>query len=185
MQKNKTVIVFFLLIATLVANSQSIDSITKNRHYSWSVSLTHNGISLVPTFSLGKPAVIFLVSAGNGKLTFEPDIRIALSGKPWSMLFWWRYKVVQHEKFRFSIGAHPAINFRTMRVPVNGDSTKVLVARRFLAAELVPNYILTENISIGIYYLFARGFDIATPKHSHFITLNTNTPGILFKTGCN
>ncbi len=178
MRRNKALFTFVLLTAAITSHAQSSDSTKKISHFSGSISLTHNGISLVPTFSLGKPAAIFLLSIGRGKLTFEPDIRIALSGKPWSMLFWWRYKFVQNERFRFSVGAHPAINFRTMRLPVNGDTTNVIVARRFLAAEFVPNYIISENISVGIYYLVSRGFDIATPKHTHFLTLNTNIRNI-------
>lgn len=173
-QKLGVLLVLILLLATIPSFSQTTDSIKKISHFSGSISVTQNGISLVPTFSLGKPAAIVMLTTGKGKLTFEPDLRFALSGKPWSMLFWWRYKVTQNAKFRFTVGAHPAINFRTMRLPVNGDSTNVIVARRFLAAEFVPNYIISENISVGIYYLVSRGFDIATPKHTHFLTLNTN-----------
>lgn len=178
MLKNKALFGFALFIVSITSHSQTTDSIQKISHFSGSISITQNGISLVPTFSLGKPATIIMLSTGKGKLTFEPDLRFALAGKPWSMLFWWRYKVVQHEKFRFSVGAHPAINFRSMRLPVNGDSTNVIVARRFLAAEFVPNYIISENISVGIYYLVSRGFDISTPKHTHFLTLNTNVRNI-------
>ena len=38
-------------------------------------SVTHNGISLVPSFSLGEPAAIFDVKMTKGKFSFEPDMR--------------------------------------------------------------------------------------------------------------
>ncbi len=47
-----------------------------------SASLTHNGISLVPSFSLGDPALLFDLKFTKGKLSFEPDMRFALEGRP-------------------------------------------------------------------------------------------------------
>ncbi|MBI1783341.1 MAG: hypothetical protein HYR66_18555 [Sphingobacteriales bacterium] len=168
-------LLLLVLLWSFTGFAQTKDSIS---HFSGSVNVTNNGISLVPTFSLGKPAAIFLLSVGKGRLSFEPDMRFALEGKPWSFIFWWRYKAVQSGKFRLTVGAHPAVNFRTYRLPVNGDSTDVTVARRFLAGELAPNYLLSKNVSIGLYYLFAIGFDINTPKYGHFITVNSNISNI-------
>lgn len=178
MKKLNALPLIVLLHFFVPAFSQTGDSTETISHFSGSISVTHNGISLVPTFSLGKPAAIFLVSVGGKRLSFEPDLRFALEGKPWSFLFWWRYKVVPSGKFRLTVGAHPALNFRTMRLPVNGDSADVIVARRFLAGEIVPNYLLSKNVSVGVYYLFSRGFDINVPRNSHFITINSSISNI-------
>jgi hypothetical protein len=158
--------------------AQQTDSTKKVAHFSGTVSITNNGISLIPTFSLGKPATIINLSAGKGKLSFEPDMRFALEGKPWSFLFWWRYKLVTTKKFKLTVGAHPALNFRTMRLLLGGDSTDVIVTRRFLAGELSPNFMLSKNISLGMYYLFSRGFDKNVAKHTHFLTLNSTVSNI-------
>jgi len=174
---NGFLVLFFLLVAHFTF-SQSTDTAKNITHFSGSASVTNNGISLVPTFSLGKPAALFMFSVGKGRLTFEPDLRFALEGKPWSFLFWWHYKVVQSGKFGLTVGAHPAINFRTFRLPVNGDSADVIVARRFMAGEVVPNYLLSKNVSVGVYYLFSIGFDINTPKYTHFVTLNSSISNI-------
>jgi hypothetical protein len=173
MQMRTWFAVLILLLLLNPAFSQKKDSTRSSSHFSGSISVTHNGISLIPTFSLGKPAAIMLLSTGKGRLTFEPDIRLALEGKPWSFLFWWRYKLMNTKKFRVTIGAHPAINFRTFRLPVNGDSADVLVARRFIAAELSPNFQVSKKASIGMYYLVSRGFDKNTPRITHFITVNS------------
>lgn len=177
-QKKSGFLVLVFLLLVHLSFSQRADTTKKSTHFSGSVSVTNNGISLVPTFSLGKPAAIFIFSVGNRRLSFEPDLRFALEGKPWSFLFWWRYKVVQSGKFKLTAGVHPAINFRTFRLPVNGDSSDVIVVRRFLAGELAPNYLLSKNVSVGIYYLFSIGFDATTPKYSHFITANSNISNI-------
>ncbi|MEZ0541066.1 hypothetical protein [Fibrella arboris] len=76
-----------------------------------SVSSTTNGIAFVPTFSPGRPPTIFELSVGGKRLSFEPPLRCALDGTPWSFLFWWRYEVVTANRFRVRTGAHPALTF--------------------------------------------------------------------------
>ena len=41
----------------------------------------------------------------------------------------------------------------------DGQQEEILESRRYLAAEIAPNYKLGENTGIGIYYLHGRGFD--------------------------
>ena len=100
--------------------AQKIDSTKSSTYFSGSVNVTNNGISLVPNFSLGKPAVIINLSAGKSWLTFDPDIRFSLSAKPWTMLFWLRYKVVPTGKFRLTTGTHLGLNFKINTLPING-----------------------------------------------------------------
>lgn len=136
-------------------------------------SVTHNGISLVPTFSLGDPALLFDLKFTKGRLSFEPDMRFALEGKPWSFLFWFRYKAIQNERFSLRVGAHPALNFRTVNIIRNGQNEELLESRRYLAAEIAPNYKISDKVSVGIYYLHGRGFDEGV-KETNFLVLNAN-----------
>lgn len=165
------------LTHTAFPQAQEADSTAMISHFSGSIFLTQNGISLVPTFSLDKPAVMFLLSMGKKRLTFEPDIRFSLEGKPWSMLLWWRYKLVQNNRFSLRVGAHPGFNFRTIPVVSNGKSKDVIETRRFLAGELVPSYMISKNVKIGMYYLFSQGFD-DSQKYTHFLVLNSAFPNI-------
>jgi len=136
-------------------------------------SITHNGISLVPSFSLGDPAAIFDIKMTKGKFSFEPDMRFALEGKPWSFLFWFRYKAIQKGRFSFRIGAHPAMNFRTVNIVRNGQAEELIETRRYLAAEIVPNYEISDKVSIGMYYLRGQGFDEGV-KTTNFVVLNAS-----------
>lgn len=170
------IIVFIVLVLLAHASfSQNADSTKPISHFSGTIAATNNGISLIPTFSLNDPAVLFNLSIGGDKLSFEPDIRFAMEGKPWSFLFWWRYRI-RSDKFQMAIGLHPAINFRTQVSPTDGS--EMIVARRFVAGELAPNYLVSKNVSVGMYYLASRGFDKGTPKHAHFITINSNIRNI-------
>src|SRR5947209_12032526 len=114
--------------------SQKVDSTKKINHFGASVSVTNNGIAFVPAFSLGKPAVVFDMSAGR-RLSFDPQFRFALDGKPWAFLFSWRYKLLSNTKFRLVIGAHPSLNFKTVSLTTDRVSTTSTIVRRNLTAD--------------------------------------------------
>jgi hypothetical protein len=181
MQKNPVLLFLLFLFFLLFAHpsfSQKNDTTKKVLNFNGSVSVTNNGISIVPTFSLGKPAAIFILSAGKNRFSFDPDLRFSLSGKPWGFLFWVRYKLVTKEKFKMNAGTHLGLNYRRTVLPVNGDSSELNVVRRYLATELYPRVLLAKNISMGIYYLYSHGLDEGTIGNTHFITLNTNFSNI-------
>lgn len=168
----------FILFITSFSYAQPTDSITGIDHVTAAVSVTNNGISLLPTFSLGKPAAIFDMSVGGRKLSFEPQFRFALSGRPWSILFWWRYKLMNAEKFSINIGAHPALAFRMAPASINGISSETIMADRYLAGEFSPNYWISRSISVGMYYLYSHGFDINATNNTHFVTLKSDFTSI-------
>lgn len=165
-------VILALLLFTPVAGAQSSDSTRLLSHFSGAVTVTNNGISLIPTFSLGDPAAIFNLNMGRRKLSFEPELRFALEGRPWSFLFWWRYQAVETEKFHLRVGLHPALNFRRQSVELNGETRTATITRRYFAWELAPNYFVGKNISVGMYYLYSRGLDQGTTKSNHFVTVN-------------
>lgn len=178
MQKNTGLLVIVLLLLAHLSFSQKTDSTKSSSYFSGSVSVTNNGISIVPTFSLDKPAAIFMLSAGKNRFSFDPDLRFSLSGRPWSFLFWARYKLVTNDRFQMNAGTHLGLNFRRSVLPINGDSSEVNIARRYLAGELYPWFLLTKSISVGIYYLYSHGIDEGTIGNTHFVTLNTNFSNI-------
>ena len=178
MQKITVLLVVGLLMLTQNSFSQKTDSTKSMYHIKGAVTVTNKGLSFIPTFSLGKPAAIFDLSMGKKKLFFEPQLRFALEGKPWSFLFWWRYKLVTTNKFSVNLGAHPALNFKTESFIVNGISREHIITRRYLAGELAPNYFVSKNISVGLYYLYSRGLDQGTTRKTHFLTVNSNFSNI-------
>ena len=178
MLKNTFLIVLVFSTFPYFAFSQKNDSAKTTSHFSGTVGVTQNGIALVPTFSLGKPAGIVMLSMGKKRFSFDPEFRFSLKGKPWSVLFWFRYQAVKTNKFSLRIGAHPALNFRTQQVTINGEVQDAVITRRFFATEFSPNYFIKKNISIGAYYLYGHGFDKGAPANNHFITLNANFSNI-------
>lgn len=133
------------------------------------VTVTNNGMSLIPTFSLGKPAIVFDASIGR-RLTFDPMIRYSLEGKPWSFIFWWRYKLIKPSKFQMTLGAHPSVMFKTINGSINGVPTEIIRGRQYVVGELYPYYMISSHISAGMYYNYSRGFAKDDTKNLHFLT---------------
>jgi hypothetical protein len=170
-QYRLTFLLLLLLSFPGINFSQNTDSTKVISNFGGAVTVTNNGISVIPTFTLDKPAAIFDMSVGR-KLSFEPQFRFALEGKPWSFIFWWRYKLVKTNKVAVTLGAHPAIIFRTITDTINGVSQEIIRAQRNAAFELSPNYFLTKNISVGTYYLYGYSFEKDVIKNVHYLTFN-------------
>jgi hypothetical protein len=167
---------FFSIVQILFA--QKTDSSKAITYLSGAAGVTSNGISLIPTFSLNKPAAIFDILIGKSRFSFDPELTFSLEAKPWYFLFWFRYKLATGDKFRMNVGTHLGLNFKNTFLLVNKDSNEVTITERYIATELTPTYFLTQNISIGIYYLYSHGIDPTTVQNSHFVTLNANFANI-------
>lgn len=157
--------------------AQNADTTKSPSQFSGSATITNNGISIIPTFSLGKPAGVIELAMGK-KFTFEPQFRFSLEGKPWSIVLWGRYKLLKTDRFNLNIGAHPALIFKTITNTVNGVDKEIITSQRYFATEISPNYILRKNVSVGVYYLYSKGMKESYSKNTHFITLNSNFSNI-------
>ena len=166
-------IIFSLFVFRNIA--QNIDSTQKAPSYfGTAISVTNNGISLLPSFTLGKPALIVELVLGKGRLSFEPQLRFALEGKPWSFVFWGRYKLIKSQKFFMNVGTHPAVAFRTIKITNNGITQEMQVAQRYLAAEFMPTFVTGKHSNIGLYYLTSHGFEQDAIQYTHFVSLRSS-----------
>jgi len=154
------------------AFSQDVDSTRSRTVVEGLMTVTNKGISNVPSITLGKPAAILNVSIARSGFAFEPELKYGLNGKPWSFIFWGRYKL-DRDKFHLTIGEHPSVNFKTITVSVNQTQRDVIEARRFLAGELYPSFSVSSYVGIGAYYLYSRGLDPDIAKNTHFLALRT------------
>jgi len=164
-------LLFVLFSGTYCAYAQEPGDKSDKLDVSGTISVTTEGISIVPALSLGKPASLFNLSVGK-RLTFEPDLRFSMEGKPWSFLFWLRYDLLHTDKFNIRIGTHPALNFATKTVVIEGTEREIIEARRFWAGELNTSYSLSRLVSIGTYYLYGHGFETSVPAHTHYLSFN-------------
>lgn len=174
----KALAIILFLHFTGIACSQTADSTKQLTQVAGSAGITNNGISVVPVFSFGKPAAILLMSVGKNRLSFEPDVRVSLDLKRGGMALWWRYKFLMNGKFRLNAGAHPAVNFIVSADSAKESAKKVLLTQKFLGGELAPYYLLSKNVSVGMYYLYGHGLQKNGPRNVHFVTINSNFSNI-------
>lgn len=155
----------------------SQENSTRKLDVSGTISVTNEGISTVPSLSLGEPAALFNVSVGK-RFRFEPEFRFSLEGVPWSILFWFRYDVIQNERFQFRAGFHPALSFKTVPALIHEVERDAIEVRRFLAGDLTTNYRLTDKMNVGTYYLYSHGFDPTVPDNTHYMSFYSSIGNI-------
>lgn len=176
--KNSAVTIVFLFIFVSLAG-QNADSIQLPFHAAGSITLTTKGISMIPNLTLGKPAVMFEFNMAKGRVSFDPQLRFALKGQPWSFLFWWRYKILKPGKFQLDIGAHPALSFKEQTLyTADGTERNTMTVRRYLATEMAPSYTINKNVSISLYYLFSHGIEPELTQYTNFISARASFPNI-------
>jgi hypothetical protein len=172
----------FLLISNIAKAEEFIagDSTQKKYHISGAVAVTQNGFSILPMFTLGKPAAIFDLSVGSDRLAFEPQFRFSLEGRPWSFIFWFRYKAVNQKKFKFSIGGHPSVAFRNTTLYDNmGVPKTILNPQQYFATEWIPSYQVSKKVTLGMYYLISQGLTEGTNHRTNFVTINAVVNNVL------
>lgn len=155
------------------------DSTQAPSFFSGVITVTNNGISLIPNLSLGRPAALFDLSMGKGRWSFDPMLRFGLDGKPWSLIFWGHYKLYDRPKFKMSIGAHPSVVFREIPLTNStGATRKYLIGQRYFAWEATPTYFPVKKLGFGINYLGSRGLTTDITQNTTFLSFKTYLPNI-------
>lgn len=158
--------------------AQQADSTQTNSTFSGSVGITNNGFSIIPTFSLNSPAVIMNYYIRKKKFSFDPDIRLVPDASKGGMLFWLRYYAIEKKKFSLRVGVHPAFTFIRRTINDKGSTTEITEMLRFAAGEIVPNYQITPNWSIGAVFLHGSGLQKHGPQKTNVLFLNTSLANI-------
>ncbi|MFN8346936.1 MAG: hypothetical protein U0X91_18180 [Spirosomataceae bacterium] len=154
-----------------LSNAQTPENNRRELGIGGNISITNNGFSNIPSFSLGKPATVINLTVAGKRLSFEPELRFSLEGKPWSFLFWGRYKVVNTQKYLLGVGLHPGFNFKTEHSIVNNIESDYIVTRRYVTGEINQVVNLTKTINTSVYYMYGRGLDEGAARHTHYLAL--------------
>lgn len=168
----RTVLYAILIILPVFSIAQSPDKAKNPISLSGVITVTNKGISSIPNLTLGKPAAIFSLSAGRN-LRFEPEFRFALEGKPWMFIFWWRYDLMNTDKFLLKVRANPTVAFKNVSVNTGNTTSQIIKANRTITSDLTTSYFPTKNISIGTYYMYVYGVEKDAVKNTHYLALRT------------
>ena len=103
-----------LLVSSNILVAQNEDnSAAKINNFTAAVTIQSKGISTIPNLTLGKPAIVFDLKLGR-KLTFEPQFRFALDGKPWAMVFWWRYYQTVSNNLKVTYSTNYSFSYKSI-----------------------------------------------------------------------
>lgn len=170
-----TLMLLFMTISPMVT-AQKKDS-TAVSSFGGAVTIQNKGISTIPNLTLGKPAAIFDLKVGR-KLTFEPQFRFSLKGKPWAMVFWWRYNPTISDKFSLSFSANHSLSFKdidTYTDTVSASSREIIRTTRYVAAAITPNYRINNYLNVSMYWFYTRGIESFITQNTYMVALR---PGI-------
>jgi hypothetical protein len=167
--------VLLILVAISPRSFAQTENVQPSNHFRGNISVTNNGLSLIPAFSLNRPAAVFELSLGGERLSFDPELRFGLDGQPWSFIFWWRYKVIKKEKFNLHVGAHPAFVFvNTLVDDGSGNMIESMESKRFFAWEISPSYAFSKKVKANFLYLQGRSLGKVPYALNQFVSLGAS-----------
>jgi hypothetical protein len=141
------------------------------------VTVQTKGISTIPNLTLGKPAVIFDMKVGR-KLTFEPQFRFALDGKPWAIVFWWRYYATFSSKFKMIVSTNYSFAYKTITDSSSGSPQDIIRTTRYLVGALAPNYQFNKYFGVGLYLFYNHGIEKYITRNTHMYSFRTSISNI-------
>lgn len=182
-KRNHYTYLAIILFIALVGVSQKMSAqekettVDKVSRSGGAVTIQSKGISTIPNLTLGKPAMVFDMSVGR-RLTFELQFRFSLEGKPWAMVFWFRYKILSGNKFTMDARANTSLSFKTFTDTSSGAYNENIMATRYMAAALSPNFQFNKYFGAGMYLFYTRGIEKYITQNTYMVSLRPSISNI-------
>ena len=158
---------FILLFVTSVTFSQEKPAGPDRKlKASASFSLNSNGISSIPSFSLGKPAIVASASLIKNRFSYDPTLAYGLDLRPWYIDNWLHYKIITKPSFELR-GGFNVSSFFTKHLT---ETEPLLTGERYFAFSLDGTYKFNPNTIVSLAYWNDRGQESISIK-GHFIDL--------------
>jgi len=173
------IVLWFLFSFSYILSAQKSDSTTaKIYNFGGAVTIQSKGISTIPNLTLGKPAAVFDMKIGR-KLTFEPQFRFALDGKPWAMVFWWRYYGSIGKKFKLTLHTNYSFSYKPMTYFTStGTSQEIIRTTRYLVGALAPSYQFNKHFGVGLYLFYNYGIEKFITRNTYMASFRTSISNI-------
>jgi len=161
----------FMVSCSLILSAQKSDSTTARIYnFGGAVTIQSKGISTIPNLTLGKPAAVFDLKVGR-KLAFEPQFRFSLEGKPWAMVFWWRYYGSIGNKFKLTLHTNLSLAYKPLTYYTSsGASQEIIRTTRYLVAAIAPNYQMNKHIGVGMYFFYNYGIETFITRNTYMVS---------------
>ena len=140
------------------------------------LQLTNNGISPVPYFTLGEPALLTNLYLTKGRLSFSPEFNFDLKAKPWSFNTWLRYNLIRTKRYNFYLGSNFSIIFKRLDPKIFKED---LQAQRYQMLDIMMTYKIDQKKMLSFYYWKTSTLDHLGITSSHFVMLALQIDNLL------
>jgi hypothetical protein len=140
------------------------------------LQLTNNGISPVPYFTLGEPALLTNLYLTKGRLSFSPEFNFDLKAKPWSFNTWLRYDLIRTKRYNFYLGSNFSIIFKRLDSKIFKED---LQAQRYQMLDIMMTYKIDQKKMLSFYYWKTSTLDHLGITSSHFVMLALQIDNLL------
>lgn len=149
--------------------AQSQDSTKNTVRINGTISVTNNGFSFIPAFTLDKPAGVAIVTISKNRWSFQNQTRYALNGQPWAIAFVSRYKVIDKPQATVTVGMYfPGISFFKTKVIESGTEKQVLQSQQAISPEFNASFPVSKRLMLGVTYLYNRSIGGVPPLNGHY-----------------
>jgi hypothetical protein len=161
---------YFLCIPSSFSEVKK-DTIPQSAKFSGMIQVTNNGISLVPAFSLDKPALLAFLDVSKKRFSYSPQFSFDYKARPWFMNQWLRYRLIEGKKVDFRTSVGYAFLYKTTEELKAGSVNEIIKIDRNVISEQLLTYKMTSNNSLTLSHLHG------IPTSSDGITLDLLTLG--------
>ena len=155
----------FVLLNTWILSSNP-DTLKTPLSIHGNIQLTNNAISPVPSFSLGKPALLTTLYLQKGRFTFSPEFNFDLEAKPWSVNTWLRYQVIHQKKWDFALGNNFSLFFKKNNPALTKEEFQL---QRYQAFEFNLGYHFTKMRGVNLMLWKSQSLDEVGIKRGFFM----------------
>lgn len=175
----KLVLLFLMLSVSISYSYARVNSDTTkvSTVFSGSIQLTNNGISLVPAFSLGDPALVAFFEAKRKRFSYCPQFSFDSEGKPWYMNQWLRYQVIDKRKISYRSSISYSFLYKPTEEIIDGNTVPIIKTDRNILFE----QLLVKGLTSKTVLVFAHLYGLSVEKGGiklNLVTLATSTKGI-------
>jgi hypothetical protein len=154
----------FLFIFELGYSIEKPDSSAAKLKFNGNVSLNSNGMAPIPSFSLGKPALIAALALQKKRFSFDPQIAYGLNMKPWIIDIWVHYRLIYKPKFELRTGVDFSMFFSDYDA---GDYT-IWQGQQYITFELAGIFKFSPKSSLTLMYWNDNGQDPGSIKGNYY-----------------
>jgi hypothetical protein len=158
-------IYFCLLFVITCINGYSQEKADSSRlKFSGNVSINSNGMAQIPSFSLGKPAVIAALTVQKKRFSYDPQIAYGLNFRPWTIDNWVHYRLIYKPKFELRAGG----NFAMFFSEYDTGEDIILQGQQYLTFEIATVFRFSPKSSFSLMYWSDNGQDPGTIDGSFY-----------------